>query len=79
MDDDKLPPLLGAHADLSDAAHLSDSEGHLGRRAEMEGSRRMYHVFPGMPARVNNRIAMGLTKGEVTTTMVLRNADSTVN
>ena len=65
---------LGARSDLS----LPDSEGYLGRRVEADGSWTMYHVFTGTPARVSDRIMVGLTKSEATATMVRRNADWTV-
>lgn len=77
-DNSRLPRLLGVHDDPGAAARLPDSEGHLGRRVEMDGSWTMYHVFTGVPARVNNRIMTGLTRCEVTAVMVRRNAGNTI-
>lgn len=58
--------------------HLPDSEGYLGRRVEKDGSWTMYHVFTGVPARVDNRVMIGLTRAEATTTMMRRNGDPAV-
>lgn len=69
---------LGVWDDLSAAANLPDSEGYLGRRIEADGSWTMYHVFTGVPARINSRIMVGLTKAQATATMVRRNTDATV-
>lgn len=77
-DNIELSAALGVQDDLSAATHRPNSEGYLGRRIEADGSWTMYHVFTGVPARVNNRIMVGLTKRDATVTMIRRNADATV-